>query len=162
MKENYPNLAKIHELICHFIILFSTALTNSSTPQAKSSFLLGKTGGASWCHRSSNLCHIPFFFATVPSNNWHSTFKLVQTIFTSWLYCIVKDFLIQGEEGVRQKWLTENWKDKKKCISHANIATPTLHFRVATMDGAHFFMISLREEGVKYVKMIKKAQNLST
>ena len=51
---------------------------------------------------------------------------------------------------------------QKNCISHANIATPTLHFRVANMDGAHFFMISLREEGVKYVKMIKKAQNLST
>ena len=37
---------------------------------------------------------------------------------------------------------------QKNCISHANIATPTLHFRVANMDGAHFFMISLREEGV--------------
>ena len=147
----------------HYIELSpSTALTNSSTPQAKSSFLLGKTGGASWCHRSSNLCHIPFFFATGPSNNWHSTFKLVQTIFTSWLYCIkLKIFWFKE----KREWGKNDWQKigkQKNCISHANIATPTLHFRVATMDGAHFFMISLREEGVKYVKMIKKAQNLST
>ena len=147
----------------HYIVLSpSTALTNSSTPQAKSSFLLGKTGGASWCHRSSNLCHIPFFFASGPSNNWHSTFNLVQKIFTSWLYCISKRLSDSRRRGSDAKMIDRKLERQKKCRSHANIATPTLHFRVATMDGAHFFMISLREEGVKYVKMIKKAQNLST
>ena len=119
-----------HPSIINKIVLIpSTNLTNSSTPQAKSSFLLGKTGGASWCHRSSNLCHIPFFFASGPSNNWHSTFNLVQKIFTSWLYCISKIFSDSRRSGSDAKMIDRKLERQKKCRSHANIATPTLHFR---------------------------------
>ena len=145
----------------HYIELSpSTALTNSSTPQAKSSFLLGKTGGASWCHRSSNLCHIPFFFATGPSNNWHSTFKLVQTIFTSWLYCIkLKIFWFKE----KREWGKNDWqkigKTKKlyqPCQHcHSHIAFPGCYHGWCTL----FHDFSERRRG--YVKMMKKAQ-LST
>ena len=141
----------------HYIELSpSTALTNSSTPQAKSSFLLGKTGGASWCHRSSNLCHIPFFFASGPSNNWHSTFNLVQKIFTSWLYCISKRLSDSRRRGSDAKMIDRKLERQKKCRSHANIATPTLHFRVANMDGAHFSWFLWEKKGLNMWKWSKR------
>ena len=109
----------------HYIVLSpSTALTNSSTPQAKSSFLLGKTGGASWCHRSSNLCHIPFFFASGPSNNWHSTFNLVQKIFTSWLYCISKRFSDSRRRGSDAKMIDRKLERQKNVEAMPTLPLP--------------------------------------
>ena len=74
--------------------LHNSSLLRPSQGSPKLSFLLGKTGGASWCHRSSNLCHIPFFFATGPSNNWHSTFKSVKKCLEKIWFCYESHIII--------------------------------------------------------------------